>query len=421
MSKLIINGGNKLFGEVTIQSAKNSLLPLICSCILIDGKITFLNCNKLSDIIVMLDIIKSLGGKYSWNGNSLTVDCTELTGYELPKDLTEKIRASVYALGPLIGRFHKALLFKTGGCNLGDRPINLHIDGFKQLGVEVLEGDFTYFRANSVKGCEITLPFKSVGATLNLMTLATVAKGKTVIKNCAKEPEITNLAELLKRCGAEIYGAGTDVIEIHGVKKLKSNNVVFSPVPDRIETGTYLLSTLSAGGEVVIKNCIFSHNVALIKKIYNNACKISINNDKIYIKSMGVGNSLGFIKTAPYPGYPTDLQTPIVAYATTLSGMTIVHEGVFPSRFSQIEELKKMGADVTVVNNRVVIEGVRSLYGANVNALDLRGGASMVIAGLKAVGQTVINNAEIIDRGYYKMEETLFRLGADIKRLQNET
>ncbi|MBO5712651.1 MAG: UDP-N-acetylglucosamine 1-carboxyvinyltransferase [Clostridia bacterium] len=420
MSKFVINGGNKLFGEVTVQSAKNSLLPLISACILIDGKVTFLNCNKLNDVCVMLDIIKALGGSYSWNGSSLTVDCSSLTSYELPKELTSKIRASIFCLGPLLGRFHKALFFKSGGCDIGERPIDLHINGLTKLGAEFSLGDVIYSRVDEVIGSEITLPFKSVGATENIMMLASVCKGKTVIKNCAKEPEISNLAELLRRAGGEIYGAGTDVIEVYGVPKLKSNDIVFTPVPDRIETGTYLLSTLSTGGEVTIKNCIFSHNVALIKKIYNNACKISINNDKIYIKSMGVGNSLGFVKTAPYPGYPTDLQTPLVAYASTLNGMTIVHEGVFSSRFNQIAELKKMGADLTVVKNRVVIEGVRTLYGATVTALDLRGGAGMVIAGLKAHGQTVINNAEIIDRGYYDLEGKLRSLGADVTRIHDE-
>ena len=421
MSSFIINGGNKLYGEVTIQSAKNSMLPLISACILIEGKVTFLNVNKLSDIEVMLKIITALGGKYSWQGNSLTVDCSSLSGYELPPELTKKIRASVYMLGPLIARFHKALFYKSGGCDIGDRPIDLHILGFRKLGVEVSDGDVSYFKTDNLVASEITLPIKSVGATENIMMLSTVAKGKTVIKNCAKEPEIINLAELLKKAGAEIYGAGSDVIEVYGVKKLKSNNLVFTPVPDRIETGTYILTALSTGGEITLNNCKFSNNIALIKKIYDNACKISINNDKIYIKSTGIGNSLGFIKTAPYPGYPTDLQTPLVAYASTLNGMTIVQEGVFSSRFNQIAELKKMGADLTVVKNRVVIEGVKRLYGAKVKALDLRGGAGMVIAGLKAVGETVIENAEIIERGYYDLEGKLRALGASVKKVPNET
>lgn len=418
MSKYVINGGNKLYGEVNVQSAKNSLLPLIAACILVDGKVTFLNCNKLKDVTVMLDIISSMGGTYFFNGTTLTVDCTSLTSYEMPKELTSKVRASVFMLGPLIGRFRKAIIHKTGGCDIGERPINLHLDGLKKLGVEIEDEDVLHCSAIDIKGAEIELPFKSVGATENIMMLASVADGKTIIKNSAKEPEIVNLAEFLRRAGAEIYGAGTDVIEIYGVKKLKSNGIVFTPVADRIETGTYILATLNVGGEIGINNCVFSHNVALIKKIYNNACKISINNDKIYIKSMGVGKALGFVKTAPYPGYPTDLQSPLVAYATTLSGMTIVHEGVFSCRFNQVEELKKMGADVTVVKNRVVIDGVRTLYGAHVKALDLRGGAAMVVAGLKALGETVIDDVEIIDRGYFNLEGKLQLLGADIKRIQ---
>lgn len=416
MSKFIINGGRKLYGEITAESAKNAILPLISACILYEGKVTFVNCPKLKDIEVMLEIIEYLGGRYTFYGNNLTVDCSSLHSYELPCNLTKKIRASIFTIGAIIARFRKAYFCLPGGCDIGERPIDIHLSALKKLGVEVCGEDIIYCRADNFKGAEITLKYKSVGATINVLIASCLADGKTTLKNVATEPEITCLIKLLKSFGAKIKGSGTSTLIIEGVKKFKKDNITFLPIPDRIEIGTYLLAVMSTGGEIAINNVNFIHNLSLLKKIQNNTCKMVYDNGKIYIKSSGVGSGLGTIKTAPYPYFPTDLQPQISAYATTLRGETVIVETVFENRFKHFNDLTLMGANVLIKDNVAKIMGVNSLKGAKVNAYDLRGGASMVIAGLKADGETVVDNCEVIDRGYFKFEEKLTSLGAKIKR-----
>ena len=417
MSKLVISGGKRLYGSVTAQSAKNALLPLISACILIDGEVTFTNCSMLGDVVTMINIIKSLGGNCSYHNGNLTVDCTNLSSSQMPYELTSQIRASVFMLGPLIARFKKASTYLPGGCNIGKRPIDMHIDGFKMLGVEEVYDDALVLKCDKLSGAKIRLKYASVGVTENLIMCAVLAEGETVLSNCAKEPEVVCLVKFLKLFGAKIKGEGSSTIIIEGVKKLKSKNVSFMPISDRIEVGTYVLSVLGTGGEIEINNANFFHNIALIKKIYNNACKIILTNDKIYIKCSGKGNSLSYTKTSPYPKFPTDLQTPLCAYATTLLGTSYIEESVFENRFLQLNELIKMGAKIWVNGSVAKIEGVEYLNGANVSALDLRGGASLVIAGLKAQGETVIDNAFIIERGYVNLEKKLSLLGADIKKV----
>ncbi len=417
MSKLIIDGGNKLYGNVKIQSGKNALLPLISACIMVDGEVTFINCPRLKDTDIMLKIIESLGGKYKYEGNNLKIDCRSVHKYELPCELTSQIRASLFLLGPLIARFRKAFISMTGGCNIGSRPIDIHLDGFKKLGVEILDEGCYYFRADNLKANDITLKFASVGATINLIMASVLAKGTTILRNTAKEPEVIGLINFLNLFGCKIKGASSGTIIIEGVNRLEKKDVIFKPIPDRIECGTFIIAVLNVGGEITIENANFTHNFALIKKVLNNTCKISIFNDKIYIKSSGGGNGLGYIPVLPYPAFPTDLQTPILAYASTLKGTTIITEGVFPNRYGEVKELVKMGANIVVKNNVATIKGVSHLEGKEVEAYDLRGGAGLVIAGLKAQGETIINNAEIIMRGYDRIEDKLSNLGAKIKRL----
>ncbi len=416
MSKLIVTGGKKLYGEVNVESAKNALLPLISACILYESKVTFLNVPKLKDVEVILEIIEYLGGKYSFCGKNLTVDCSSLYLYELPCDLTKKIRASVFMIGAILSRFRKATFCKPGGCDIGERPIDIHIESLKKLGVEVGGNEILYCRADNLKGGNVTLRFKSVGATINVILASVLAKGRTVINNAAREPEITSLVKLLKIFGAKIKGAGTSTIIIEGVDRFKKENITFTPVTDRIEVGTFALAVMTTGGEIIITNANFSNNISLFKKIYNNACKIVYEDGKIYIKSSGVGKSLGLVKTAPYPYFPTDLQPQISAYSTTLTGTTIIDETIFENRFNHLLELNKMGANTSIIDGKAVIKGVKALNGANVYAHDLRGGAAMVIAGLKAEGVTSIDNVEVIDRGYYKIESKLQSLGANILR-----
>lgn len=417
MSKLIVDNCKGLYGKVEIKSAKNAILPLIASCILLDFEVGFYNCPKIDDVLVMLEIIKSLGGKYRFEGEVLFVDCSTLYISELPCELASKIRASVYTLGPLLARFRKATATSPGGCKIGERPIGLHLDSFKKMGVEIGRGDNIYMRADKLEGKKIALPFKSVGVTENLIMLGCFAEGETVILNAAREPEIVCLCEFLKLLGAKISGEGSSRICIQGIKRLKKANLIFKPISDRIETGTFLLAGLSVGCEMELVGANYLHNLYLIKKIFNNTCKIAFCSDKIYMKSCGAGSSLGYVKTAPYPFFPTDLQSPIMAYATTLQGTTVIEETVFKSRFETACQLKKLGADITLNTGVATVRGVNALVGAEVDATDLRGGAALVIAGLKAEGQTVINNAEIIERGYYKIENKLNSLGASVKRI----
>ncbi len=416
MNKLIINGRNKLYGKVEVMSAKNALLPLIASCVLLDFEVGFLNCPKLGDVSVMLDIIKCLGGKYRYDGDTLYVDCSSLYIPELPCELSKKIRASVFLLGPLIARFRRVSAVTPGGCNFGERPIDIHLDSLRQLGVEISGKENLYLRADKLVGNRIKLPFPSVGVTENLIMASCLADGETFISNCAKEPEIVCLCNFLNKLGAKIVGAGTSKIHIKGVKKLTKNFAYFKPITDRIEVGTYLLATLNTGGEIEVNGANFLHNISLIKKIYNNTCKLTFESDKIYLKCCGVGSSLGYIKTAPYPAFPTDLQSPIVSYACSLNGKTVVEEGVFKNRFSIVPELKKMNADISLQGSRVVINGRGMLNGAILNANDLRSGAGLIIAALGAEGVSEIVGLDIIERGYFDIDKKLRMLGADVTK-----
>lgn len=417
MGSYIINGQKKLNGEVVAQSSKNALLPLICACILIDDEVVFENCPKINDVLILLEILKTLGAKYYFNNYDLHINCSSMYSYEISKELAVKIRASIFLAGPLISRFHKAIISYPGGCDIGKRPIDMHVQGLKALGVECSENDVMFLKCDKIVGTKIRLRCKSVGTTINLILASLFCEGETILENVAKEPEIVCLCNFLKCHGAKIYGEGSSQIKIVGVKKLSKSQNKFKPISDRIEVGTFILACMSTGGEIIINNANFKHNLALLKKIFNNACKIGMFNDKIYVKSIGFGSSLKNIKCLPFPSFPTDLQTPLCAYATTLLGTTVIEECVFENRFKQLDELIKMGANITVSNNKAIIKGVDYLKGTTVKALDLRGGAGMVIAGLKAEGTTTINDIEIISRGYVDLDKKLNSLGADIKRI----
>lgn len=417
MGNFLVRKANGLYGEVSVQSAKNALLPIIAACALIEAPVTIKNVSMMSDVEVMLDVLCALGAKYRYDGDNLTVDCRSLYKNELPEELTRKIRSSVFLLGPLIARFRKVTLVKSGGCNIGKRPIDIHISGLKKLGVDAMETEVLYLRADKLTGAEITLRFPSVGATENLIMAAVTAIGTTVIKNAAREPEVKCLCDFLRVAGAKIKGGGSGEITVEGVKTLTKTPFSFTPVSDRIEAGTFILAALITGGEILLKNCVKDFNASLIEKVRNNACKLQVFNDRIYIKSKGRGKALGEITAAPYPGFATDLQTIAIAYAATLDGVTVVKDEVFKKRFAETGELSKLGADIKVCGNTATVRGVESLSGASVKALDLRGGAALVLAGLKAQGETVIENTEIIDRGYYKLDEKLRKLGADVTRI----
>lgn len=419
MEGFFIIGGNQLGGEVTIDCAKNAILPIIASTILIKDEIELQNIPLYSDVLVMCEIIRHLGGKAEFNGTNLQINCKELDKNCLPNELSSSVRSSIFTLGPILGRMGSAKVAYPGGCDIGLRPIDLHLKGVRELGAKVVEKNgYIYANGQTLKAGDIMLPFPSVGATENLMMLAVAIKGTTRIFNPAREPEINDLQDFINSCGGDISGAGSNMIVINGGKKL--HGCSYKPIPDRIETGTYLIATAMCGGKVAIKNAIASHNSALLSKLSKTTCKIDVEDDIIKIESKERPVSFGEIETAVYPGFPTDLQAQMTALASVSSGYSLIIEKLFEARSKHVGELLKMGCDIKSRNGITIINGRDKLYGADVSSPDLRGGASLVLAGIKAEGYTTIDNIKLIDRGYYKIEDKLNALGCNIKRLEIE-
>ena len=417
MEKFIVCGGNKLFGKVKIQSAKNSILPLIAGSIISEGKTIIKNCPPIRDVLIMCEIIRSIGGSAEFVGEDLHLDTKNINTWRLPSDLTGEIRASLFMVGALICRFGFATIDKPGGCKIGERPIDIHIEALKTLGVKVDMGEEIVFKATKVKSCDVTLRFPSVGATENAMMTALRGDGITTIKNCAKEPEIEDLQEYLNLLGARVKGAGSSIITVEGFKEKPTRETLVTPLPDRIELGTYLFAVGALGGNVEICAQTFKNSASVINFFRDNACKIHIINDNILNISIGGAlSSFGKIATGPYPLFPTDLQPQLVASACAMDGITAVEENVFEKRFAYVDELKKFGAKINVYNNLCLVEK-SCLHGASVVASDLRGGASLIIGALIADGESEIKNAIHVDRGYYKIEEKLSALGACVKRV----
>lgn len=415
-NKLIINGGHKLFGQVSVGGAKNAFLPIMAGAVLCDGKINLANYVDLLDIWSMREILSIMGVK-TWNdGDVLCLDTTDVKNEKLTHELTKKVRASIFLLGAILGRFRKAVIAYPGGCQIGARPIDIHLSGFRALGVKIIERHgYIYCNGQEMKPANIVLSFPSVGATESLMMGACLLEGRTTIKNVAKEPEIVDLQNFLNQMGAKICGAGTDTITIDGVKKLHGGD--FCVMPDRIVAGTYILSVAAVGGDVTIDGALAEHNESLISFLKQTACQISVKNDKINVKSDGRLSSISNIQTMPYPFFPTDLQPQMMVLQSISHGTCLLTENVFENRFGLVPELKKMGADISVQNNHTaIIRGVEKLYGADVFACDLRAGAALVMAGLVAEGYTTVYNINYIDRGYEKIEEVFKSLGADITR-----
>lgn len=419
MEQLFIVGQNRLFGEVEIDSAKNSLLPIIACSILIDGDVRIENVPKYSDILAMAKIIESLGGKAYFEGKDLIINCKELNNNYICNDLSSSLRSSIFALGPILGRMGSAKVSYPGGCDIGLRPIDIHIKGLRDLGAKVIEKNgYIYASKDKVKSNDITLSFPSVGATENIMMFATSIKGQTRIFNPAREPEIVDLQNFVNSAGGDVQGAGGSEIVINGGKKLHSTS--FKPITDRIEAGTYMIAVAMCGGKVLLKGAKACDNGALISKLSKTACKIQEKGGNILISSNRRPKSFGEIETAVYPGFPTDLQQQMTALATISKGYSLIIENLFENRCKHVGELIKMGANIRTRNGVIIVGGVDKLYGAHVTATDLRAGASLVLAGLCAEGYTTIDNIELIDRGYYKIEEKLAGLGANISRVNFE-
>jgi len=417
LEKLIVKGPTPLKGEVTISGAKNAAVAILPATLLIDGTCTIENLPNISDIKISCKILEKLGAKIIWNSkNSITIDTSNITTTKAPLDLTSKFRASYYIIGAMLSRKGEIEVGMPGGCKLGARPIDQHIKGFERLGADVnVEKGNIYAKAKKLTGCNIYMDIVSVGATINVMLAAVLAKGTTIIDNAAKEPHIVDVANFLNTMGADIRGAGTDVIKINGVEKLRGN-ATYSVVPDQIEAGTFMLAAVATKGDIVIKNCITKHLESITAKIIevggnveDNIDSIRVWCDKRPIKAT--------IKTLPYPGFPTDLQPQMGVVLSLASGNSMIHESIWDSRFQYTDELNKMGAKITAQGKSAFFEGVEKLSGAPVYSSDLRAGAALVIAGTAAEGITEIYNLQHIDRGYENIEEKFRSIGANIERV----
>ena len=414
--KYIIEGGRPLRGEINVSSAKNAVLPIIACCAMIKDMVVLHDCELLSDVENMLGIIKSLGGKYEITGDSIVIDCKGLHFSAVNHELTGALRSSVFILGPLLARFRRAEISYPGGCDIGLRPIDLHLDGLKKLGV-IIDEDNEKLRSDGrrLHAGNVTLAFPSVGATENLIMTATLTEGRTVLKNVASEPEIVDLQNFINAMGGNVHGAGTSTITVDGVKRLHGGT--YSPIRDRIVAGTYLIAGSMCGGKVTVHGISSDWLTALTEKLRYAGVKITERPESITVESNGSLRMINKIETKPYPGFPTDLQAPITALMASSIGRGYIIENLFENRFRHVAELIKMGADITVCGRAGTVRGAH-LHSAQVRAEDLRGGASLVLAGLKAEGKTEIMGVHHIDRGYYKLEEKISLLGGKIKRVK---
>ena len=416
MTKYVIHGGKPLFGEIDISGAKNAAVAIIPAALLVDGVCRIENIPQISDVTLILNILQELGADVrTVNRTTVDIDCSHIRNSRVPDELARKIRASYYLIGALRGRSGAAEVPPPGGCNFGVRPIDQHIKGFVAMGADVdVRGGFIHAKAKSGRmlGTQIYLDIVSVGATMNIMLAAVLADGMTVIENAAKEPHVVDLANFLNSMGADIMGAGTDVIKIRGVERLSGG--VYSIIPDQIEAGTYMAAVAAAGGEVLIKNVIPKHLECITAKLLEMGVDVDERDDAVLVRRTGKLTRTN-VKTLPYPGFPTDMQPQIAAVLCLAEGTSVLTEGVWDNRYRYVDEFRRMGAQIQVDGKIAVIEGVESLTGAKIQACDLRAGAAMVIAGLAAQGTTEISCIHHIERGYEDIVRKLSGVGADIR------
>ncbi len=416
MSEYIIKGGKKIEGKVTISGSKNASLPIIAASILNGGKTTLYNVPNIHDTKMMFEILKKLGGNVTKKGNKVIIDTSKINTYEIPEELMRQMRSSVICAGSLIGKYGKATFSYPGGCDIGTRPIDLHLKAFEKLGINISKnyGNITC-TCDKIIGEKIDFEFPSVGATENAILAACLGEGKTVITNAAREPEIVDLQNFLNKMGAKVKGAGSNTIEIQGVKKLK--DVSYNIMPDRIETGTFLCIGAMTGGNILLKKVNSNHITPVLDKLEEAGCELKIQKNEIEIAGPKKMKAVD-IKTMPYPGFPTDMQSIFTTALTTARGSSMIVENIFENRYKYTQELIRMGAKISVEGKTAVVKGVRKLYGANVKATDLRGGAALVMAAISAKGTSKIENIEYILRGYEKFDKKLQGLGADIHIIQ---
>jgi len=416
MDKIVIQGGRALKGKVRISGAKNAALPILISSLLTDGWNTYSNVPDLKDIQSTKLLLSSLGASIESDGDSIKINGGGMCNHEASYDLVRKMRASILVLGPLVARLKKARVSLPGGCAIGARPINLHLKGLASLGALIeLKHGYVEASADHLIGNEIYLDIPTVTGTENLMMTAVLAKGVTVLRNAAREPEVVALADVLIKMGAKIKGAGTSVITIEGVSYLKPVSV--SIIPDRIEAGTFMVSAALTGGDVTIFNCEPDHLEAVIHKLRLSGAQVTVEDKNIRVIGADEIASVD-VKTLPYPGFPTDMQAQFMVLMSVASGFSIISETIFENRFIHVSELKRMGADIKITGNTAMITGIPALFGAPVMATDLRASASLILAGLSAVGTTEINRVYHLDRGYETIEKKFARLGAAIKRVK---
>ena len=418
MEKLLVKGKTKLKGEVTISGAKNAAVAILPATLLINGKCTINNLPNISDIKIYCEILELLGAKITWNNtNEITIDTTNICCNSAPLEETSKFRASYYLLGALLGRCHSATVGMPGGCQLGARPIDQHAKAFEALGatVEIGKGKIIA-KAKKLIGNSIYLDIVSVGATINAMLAAVLAEGTTTIDNAAKEPHIVDVANFLNTMGADIRGAGTDVIKVNGVKEL-TGNATYTVVPDQIEAGTFMLAAVASRGDIIIKNCITKHLESVSAKIIEMGGHVEeLGGDSLRVWCNKRPNKIN-IKTLPYPGFPTDLQPQMGVVLSMANGTSVINESIWESRFQYTDELNKMGAKITAQGKTAFFEGIDKLIASPVYATDLRAGAALIIAGIVAEGTSEIFNLQYIDRGYENIEEKFNNLGAKIERI----
>jgi UDP-N-acetylglucosamine 1-carboxyvinyltransferase len=419
MDEILINGGNRLAGEVRISGAKNSALPILASTILSGGECVITNVPRVVDVLTMGKLLGILGAKVSHEGNRAVIQADVIASTEAPYDLVKTMRASVLVLGPLVARWGEAKVSLPGGCAIGSRPVNLHLAGLSKLGADIsIEHGYITAKAKRLKGARIYCDTPTVTGTENLMMAASLAEGVTMLENAAKEPEISDLADFLAKRGARIHGAGTDVIAIEGVRELHGGD--HEVIPDRIEAGTYLAAAAITHGDVTATHCLPSHLEAVLMKLREAGAEVQEEKDTVRL-TMPAKLKGTDIRTLPFPGFPTDMQAQMVALMSLAEGTSVITETVFESRFMHVEELWRMGADIRVEGNRLVVTGGKKLTGAPVMASDLRASAGLIVAGLAAEGVTQVQRVYHLDRGYERIEEKLGALGADVRRQRATT
>ncbi|KIL41752.1 UDP-N-acetylglucosamine 1-carboxyvinyltransferase [Gordoniibacillus kamchatkensis] len=415
MEKLFIEGGRPLSGAISIHGAKNAALPILAASLMASGVHTLHNVPDLLDIQTMLQIVCGLGCKAELQGDTVTINTATADSYHVPEQLMKQMRSSIFLMGPLLARFGRVHVSQPGGCAIGERKIDMHLKGLESLGARIEETPQSIIcTAGQLHGADIVLDFPSVGATENIMMAAVKAKGRTTIYNAAREPEIQDLQNFLNAMGADIIGAGTDTITICGVTELQP--VAYRIIPDRIVAGTVMVAAAATKGNVTLEHVNPAHLTSVIHALKRAGVQMTVGDDIINVNCLGRPRAVERIVTSPYPAFPTDLQAQIMVLLTLADGPSIVKETIFEGRFKHVDELSRMGADIRVDLNSAFIRGVPRLYGATVEATDLRAGAALVIAGLAAHGTTVVEQVHHIDRGYDRIEQMLNRLGANIRR-----